>query len=110
MLLKSDAVVFHQIPRKCSDLSIVKTQLEVPTFCDIHVDLGCKVRVKPLNVHKYHNLNAFLLQTDQKYDNAIEHYLDGNKVIVRSEGNLNPNTLCSIKAPVKASKYALKLF
>ncbi|XP_030767684.1 uncharacterized protein LOC115891372 [Sitophilus oryzae] len=89
--------------RSCSDLSIVKTHLEVPTFCDIHVDVPCKVRIRPLNVHKYHNLNAFLLQTDQKYDNAIEHYVDGNKVIVKGDKNLHPNTLCSIKAPVKAN-------
>ncbi|KAL1501905.1 hypothetical protein ABEB36_007139 [Hypothenemus hampei] len=91
------------LKRPCSDLSIVKTQLEVPTFCDIHVDLACKVRIKPFNVHKYHNANAFLLQTDFKYDNSIDHYIDGNKVIVRSLGDLNPNTLCSIKAPVKAN-------
>ncbi|CAG9769641.1 unnamed protein product [Ceutorhynchus assimilis] len=102
-LFKKIPLGIFQIFRKCSDLSIVKTQLEVPTFCDIHIDLGCKVRVRPLNVHKYHNANAFLLQTDQKYDNAIEHYLDGNKVIVTSQKGLNPNTLCSIKAPVKAN-------
>ncbi|KAH1022415.1 hypothetical protein HUJ04_011820 [Dendroctonus ponderosae] len=92
-----------QLYRRCSDLSIVKTQLEVPTFCDIHVDLACKVRIKPLNVHKYHNSNAFLLQTDQKYDNDIEHYIDGNKVVVKGHTGLNPNALCSIKAPVKAN-------
>ncbi|XP_066256725.1 protein FAM185A [Euwallacea similis] len=102
LILKPDTGLF-QLYRKCSDLSIVKTQLEVPTFCDIHVDLACKVRIKPLNVHKYHNSNAFLLQTDQKYDNAIEHYVDGNKVIVKGHENLNPNTLCSMKAPVKAN-------
>ncbi|KAF7268213.1 hypothetical protein GWI33_018672 [Rhynchophorus ferrugineus] len=85
------------------NLSIVKTHLEVPTFCDILIDVACKVRIKPLNIHKFHNINAFILQTDQKYDNSIEHYLDGNKVIVKGHPNLDPNTLCSIKAPVKAN-------
>ncbi|XP_050314589.1 uncharacterized protein LOC126749028 [Anthonomus grandis grandis] len=102
-LLRNDYPKLYQGYRKCSDLSIVKTQLEVPTFCDIHLDLACKVRIKPLNINKYHNSNVFLLQTDMKYDNAIEHYIDGNKVIVKSHEKLNQNTLCSIKAPVKAN-------
>ncbi|KAJ8919057.1 hypothetical protein NQ315_016963 [Exocentrus adspersus] len=90
-------------------VTITKRELEVPTFCDVHIDLPYNVHVKPLNVHKYHNLDKLIIQAHPSVEQHIEHDINGNQIkIFNREGRHSdiPNDMfCSIKAPVKANLY-----
>lgn len=86
--------------------TIIEKELEVPTFCDLHIQLPYNVYVKPLNVHKYHNCDKLILKFDKSIQDTLEYDLNGNQItIIDSKQKYhNPeDILLSIKAPVKAS-------
>ncbi|CAH1173534.1 unnamed protein product, partial [Phaedon cochleariae] len=81
-------------------------ELDVPTFCDIHVDLPYSVNVKPLNVHKYHNCDKLIIQQEgELLEDTLNCYVDGNHVQIEDVGKNDTSVVCNIRAPVKANLY-----
>ncbi|XP_018562520.1 uncharacterized protein LOC108904442 [Anoplophora glabripennis] len=90
-------------------VTIAKRELEVPTFCDVHINLPYNLVVKPLNIHKYHNLDKLIIQVHPSIEQNVEHDIDGNQVKIFNNKEVShdiPNDIfCSVKAPVKANVY-----
>lgn len=90
-------------------VTIAKRELEVPTFCDVHINLPYNLQVKPLNVHKYHNLDKLIIQVHPSIEHNVEHDINGNQVKIFNNAEVDDDIakdiFCSVKAPVKASKY-----
>lgn len=87
--------------------TILEKELEVPTFCDLHIQIPYSIYVKPLNVHKYHNCDKLILKFDESVQNSLEYDLNGNQITIIDNSNKSDDykdILLSIKAPVKASK------
>ncbi|KAJ8957605.1 hypothetical protein NQ314_006531 [Rhamnusium bicolor] len=107
ILFKDNTVKSHKFRNYAT---IAKRELEVLTFCDIYIDLPCHVQVKPLNVHKYHNLDKLIIQVDEQFEQYLEHDINGNHVRIFSTIEKNQNAIpsdifCSVKAPVKANLF-----
>ncbi|CAH2017783.1 unnamed protein product [Acanthoscelides obtectus] len=84
----------------------VEKELEVPTFCDVHIDLPYSVTVKPLNIHKYHNLDKLIIKVDERCENSLQHDVVGNQVKIDETVDIEEkDVMCYVKAPVKANLY-----
>ncbi|VEN41767.1 unnamed protein product [Callosobruchus maculatus] len=97
-------------PRKLLQLktfaTYVEKELEVPTFCDVHIDLPYSVTVKPLNVHKYHNCDKLIIKIDDRCKDSLQYDVDGNQVkIDETVERKEDDVMCYVKAPVKANLY-----
>lgn len=88
--------------------TVIEKELEVPTFCDLHIQIPYNLYVKPLNVHKYHNCDKLILKVDERVQDTLEYDLNGNQVTIidnQEKCDDYKDILLSIRAPVKASKY-----
>lgn len=84
----------------------MEKELEVPPFCDVHVDVPYNVRLKPVDIHKYHNCDKLLVQIDERCEESLQYDVDGNRVTIIDKFESKENDLLmKIKAPVKSSKY-----
>nr|CAH7712213.1 unnamed protein product [Callosobruchus chinensis] len=84
----------------------VEKELEVPTFCDVHIDLPYSVTVKPLNIHKYHNCDKLIIKIDERCKDSLQYDVDGNQVKIDETVERNEeDVMCYVKAPVKANLY-----
>lgn len=84
----------------------IEKELEVPMFCDLHVQIPYSLNVKPLNVHKYHNCDKLILKFDKQIENTLKYDVNGNQITVideKQEYDGHEKIELSIKAPVKAS-------
>lgn len=84
----------------------IEKELEVPMFCDLHVQIPYNLHVKPLNVHKYHNCDKLLLKFDKQICDTLKYDINGNQITVVDEKQNyddSENIELRIKAPVKAS-------
>lgn len=86
--------------------TIIEKELEVPMFCDLHIQVPYDLYIKPLNVHKYHNCDKLILKVDERTQNTLKYDLNGNQVtIIDKEKQSDPKDIVlGIKAPVKSSK------
>lgn len=87
--------------------TITEKELEVPTFCDLHIQLPYSLYVKPLNVHKYHNCDKLILKIDKRIEDTLEYDINGNQITIidiKGKSSNEEDLLLSIKAPIKSSK------
>ncbi|RZB58828.1 protein FAM185A, partial [Asbolus verrucosus] len=92
------------IRRYCT--GVIKEQLKVQTFCDIHVNVPYNVVIKPLDVHKHHDkLDIELVGVDNAR-RSVKHVQDGNSIkIFAGNQNFDHSITCNIKVPIKASQF-----
>lgn len=86
--------------------TIIEKELDVPMFCDLHIDVPYNLYVKPLNVHKYHNCDKLILKFNEKIQDTLKYELNGNQITIvddQMKYDESKNMELSIKAPVKAS-------
>ncbi|EEZ97410.1 uncharacterized protein LOC660757 [Tribolium castaneum] len=86
--------------------NVIRDEIKVETFSDIHINVPYTVNIKPLDVHKYQNCDRLQIEL-QDLPNArktLRHLKDGNNIkIFATTESYDGDTVCNIFAPVKAN-------
>ncbi|XP_044261777.1 uncharacterized protein LOC123009480 isoform X2 [Tribolium madens] len=86
--------------------NVIRDEIKVEPFSDIHIKVPYAVNIKPLDVHKYQDCDRLQIElqdlpTSRK---TLRHLKNGNNIKIFATTDVyDGDTVCSIYAPIKAN-------
>ncbi|XP_019865754.2 protein FAM185A isoform X2 [Aethina tumida] len=78
-----------------------KLEFQIPTFCNLSVNIPNKVNITPLDVHKYQNCDRLIIESTNYDIDSIKCTTENNHINITTKNDYESDL--NITAPVKAN-------